>query len=119
MRTIWFFITRTGILQSKKTATTLKDAWKKSIKKWTILSNPPKELRYINHIHTCGLCNLYLDQDCIECPIRKKTGNKYCHGPLDDYFEIRNLIPTSLHSEPAKDAAKAVLKYLQQLKNEQ
>jgi len=62
----------------------------------------------------CALCEMYYyDGGCIECPVRKATGNGECRGtPFKDF--VKACIEEDL--EGMRKAATAELKFLENLK---
>lgn len=70
--------------------------------------------------HGCGLCTLYnlmgtsdRSADCVNCPIRLKTGKNYRRGTPYDQYEV-----IDLHGGEALNLAKAELQFLIDLKAE-
>ncbi len=57
-------------------ATTLREAFEISINKWQCIVNNPS--LGSGGIATCGLCHMYVNSECQNCPIAKKTGATYC-----------------------------------------
>lgn len=62
---------------SKKKEITLEEAKRLSIIKWTLIAeNHGEETLVIEHhpdlvdiTNNCGFCHIYLDNDCIDCPL--------------------------------------------------
>ena len=64
--------------KSKTPATTLKEAWEKTLAKWG-KKGAGKE--FLMMVSTCGLCNLYnAPMGCGKCPVRTITGVHHCRG---------------------------------------
>src|SRR3990167_8066914 len=62
--------------------TTRKGALAESIKKWKWLVKwhfeHPKSGALLADSMSCALCNLYIGDDCVDCPVRKCTGQPQC-----------------------------------------
>lgn len=52
-----------------------------TIVKW-IEKQPPKSKVTLDggNDKSCGLCKLYIDDDCVDCPIYAVSGQRQCHG---------------------------------------
>lgn len=73
--------------ESKKRATTIKEAWDKTLEKWQLKMDGWNSK---GAVKTCGLCNLYWGGFfCVDCPIRNMTGESQCENtPLDTIREV-------------------------------
>lgn len=47
-------------------------------------------------IHDCPLCEKYLNNECINCPIREKTKQEYCKGT--PYVRFVNALPSEKYT---------------------
>jgi len=53
------------------------EALKKSIEKWEkIVMEKGKDLGFLN----CALCKLFVEDECVDCPVYIKTGRRSCRG---------------------------------------
>jgi hypothetical protein len=50
----------------------------------------------------CSLCNLYIDNDCKECPVREYTGRKWCAGT--PYCRLGHYLTLYIGNEDPQDA---------------
>jgi hypothetical protein len=89
-----------------------------SIYKWRLVVEAAGELAgedaelFDGNLDTCGLCMLYVLEDCIDCPIQGKTNHSMCGGtPYADWVHIRRKLQYSAQHE----AAQAELKFLEDL----
>lgn len=63
---------------------------------------------------TCGLCMLYYDEQCVGCPIARRTGHALCLGtPYQKYVHARTLARSN---ETLLRHAKAELAFLKSLR---
>lgn len=83
------------LLESVQPASSLDEAWEKTLEKWQFIKHAHKKFGQLNRTNgaeTCGLCNLYLkygphEYNCNGCPIKKVTGVNYCGStPYDEYM---------------------------------
>jgi hypothetical protein len=80
MKKEWFKI-RGKVIYSRRSTTNLKDAWEKTLLKWSLISEGHRDG---SSGSTCGLCNLFLSQACVECPVSQITKQFSCEGtPYD------------------------------------
>jgi hypothetical protein len=70
----------------------------------------------------CGLCRLYLKDDCKDCPVAKKTGRLGCHGsPYHEAKEIRDVwlhYPNEVWTNRWQAAARKEVEFLKGLRDE-
>lgn len=67
----------------------------------------------------CALCSLFLPNECLGCPIRKKTGRINCKNtPYDNVVDIKQdyLIPIEELKAKLVDACKQELEFLKSLR---
>lgn len=75
-------------LDPVKFATTLKQAWEKSLTKW---SEENATLDFLLSANNCGLCDMFISQDdCGKCPVAKVTGASTCYK-FNAYRKLSNL----------------------------
>jgi len=89
-------------------------ALKQSIAHWQRLaSNQPHPYESVG-VRSCALCRRFIDQACKGCPVRKKTGWRYCQETPYRYashvFHLHGLGSASF-----TQAAKKEVKFLQSL----
>lgn len=75
MKTKWFDLYKTGRMVSLRRAVTLKEAWEKTLEKWSLIIGGH---RVFDDIATCGLCDFSPESSCNSCPIYKVTGRTTC-----------------------------------------
>lgn len=67
---------------SRRKAKTLEEAWEKTIIKWVLIVDYDILVFYNRYVFTgnstCGLCNLFRNNNCKTCPINKYTGSRRC-----------------------------------------
>lgn len=61
--------------ESKRRADTIKEAWSKTIEKWSLIVNGYTNT---NDLSSCGLCNLFFHYGCITCPVYETTLKTTC-----------------------------------------
>lgn len=61
---------------------TLEEAFDKSIEAWGLRAKGSELDCSLQR--ACGLCNLFLDGDCFECPVKEETGLSGCDN--NKYF---------------------------------
>jgi len=71
---VWFG-TVDEIIFSIRKAKNIREAWKKTLNKWDLLANGHT---VDDHSTSCGLCDLYLNGDCVGCPVKKVTKLVFC-----------------------------------------
>lgn len=77
METKWFVVDKSSkTITPLAKATTLEEAWEKTLEKWELASIGINVELYT--ISTCGLCNLYFFHNCEGCPVLKITGKMRC-----------------------------------------
>lgn len=83
MKNKWFDINKKEkTFSSKKRAKNLKEAFDKSLHKWSLIED---RLKYDSVIETCGFCNLYIN-NCYygynneECPLSEQQFGKKHDG---------------------------------------
>lgn len=90
---------------------TKKDALDVSISKWEHIIKRFHDMgSFLDEgaMSTCGLCMLYIDDNCKDCPVAKKSMAQFCeNSPYIDWCESHSLID-----------AEAELEFLLELKKE-
>lgn len=87
---LYFYESNYRVIANYDFPDTEKDALEASIRKWEFivawLKEHPGQYLSDGSATTCALCRLYLDDNCLNCPVFKKTGFKWCRGtPYHDY----------------------------------
>lgn len=82
-------------------------ALRASIKHWEIDIKEKKEQVLPDG---CALCNLYINNSCINCPINIACGGEGCHNnqPLCDYCDYIHEEPNQIESRRKKLADKEI-----------
>ena len=70
---------------SKRKAVNLEEGVQKTLAKWVLLSINYKDLS--SDAISCGLCNIFIDNQCIGCPI-EEDGHQGCLGTPYDKFHL-------------------------------
>lgn len=82
----WFNLCRLDLktFVSKRKAVNLEEGVQKTLAKWVLLSINYKDLS--SDAISCGLCNIFLDKGCMNCPI-EIDGHKGCEDtPYGKFF---------------------------------
>jgi hypothetical protein len=82
--TKWFAIYDTKRFVAILKASNIDEAWNKTLTKWRFVKLGYKA---IGESDTCGLCNLYHKDACVDCPIYKYTGYMHCISTPIDFYE--------------------------------
>lgn len=66
-----------------------------AVKKWDFIAANSTLVRYGFGAASCALCQKYMpnpgwrsEKDCVDCPVRESTGEKYCIGTPFDYVDM-------------------------------
>lgn len=74
----YFVEVENGFICNNRTPKNLKEAFEKSIEKWELIAGGG--ISFSSCTDSCGLCNLYRSEDCVNCPIFKETKRAGCQG---------------------------------------
>ena len=91
-----------------------KKALKESIAHWRRLATGTQTTSEDIGSENCALCMEFLENDCRDCPIRRKTGRRYCsRSPYDSVEKTR--MKYGLYSKEFRYRARQMLAFLERL----
>ena len=91
---------------SKRESETLREAFEKSLEKWRLIIDGFDP--HGDDIETCGLCDLYYEENCVGCPIYNITNDVYCERTP---FEKWSKNPSTKNAKMELDFLKVIKKY--------